>query len=88
VGVPFELLLVGDAGCVLSLQIVVVVVVVGGVVVVVVATEVEIGLGAVTLVGQVSGVVVLWQQLLEQGEEVSVCFVVVVEYVVVVVVDD
>ena len=74
---PFELLLVGDAGCVLSLQIVVVVVVVGGVVVVVVATEVEIGLGAVTLVGQVSGVVVLWQ-LQEQGEEASVCFVVVV----------
>ena len=74
---PSELLLVVvNVGCVLSLQIVVVVVVVGGVAVVV-AIEVEIGLVAVTSVGQVSGVVVLWQQLQEQGEEASVCFVVV-----------
>ncbi len=81
-GVPSELLLVVvNVGCVLSLQTVVVVVVVKAVVVVV-ATEVEIGLDAVTSVGQVSGVVVLWQ-LQEQVEEVSVYFVVVV-----VVVDD
>ncbi len=88
---PFELLLVVVyVGCVLFLQTVaVVVVVVVRAVVVAVATEVEIGLFAVTLVGQVSGVVVLWQ-LQEQVEEVSVCLVVVVvvEYVVVVVVDD
>jgi hypothetical protein len=71
------LLVVVYVGCVLSLQIVVVVVVVGGVVVVVVATEVEIGLDAVTSVGQVSGVVVLWQ-LQGHWEEVSVYFVVVV----------